>query len=69
MRLYSPRAFDSQRSVVEPQGLKVMVFYTRRTLAERAFLIGSTVLSNEPNSHRRFTSIAPGAFDSQGSVV
>jgi hypothetical protein len=37
--------------------------------SERAVLIGSTVLSNDSISHRQFASMAPGPFDSQGSVV
>jgi hypothetical protein len=40
-----------------------------RRLAESAVLIGSTVLSNDSNLDRQFASIAPGRFDSQGSVV
>jgi hypothetical protein len=40
-----------------------------RRLAEEALLIGLTVFSNDSNLDRQFASIAPGAFDSQGSVV
>jgi hypothetical protein len=37
--------------------------------AESALLIGSTVLSNDSDSHRQFASIAPWPFDSHKSVV
>jgi hypothetical protein len=47
-----PGPFDSQGSVVGPLGLVKMVFYMSRRLAESALLIGSTVLSNDSNSHR-----------------
>jgi hypothetical protein len=39
-----------------------------KRLAERAVLIRSTVLSNDSHQDRQFASIAPGAFDSQGSI-
>jgi hypothetical protein len=62
-------AADFQGSIVGPQGLVKLVFYVSMRLAESALLIGSTVLPNDSNSHRQFASIAPWAFDSQGSVV
>jgi hypothetical protein len=61
--------FDSQESIVGPPALFRMVFYMSRSLAESGLLIASTVLSNDSNLDRQFASIAPGAFDSQGSVV
>jgi hypothetical protein len=46
-----------------------MVFHMSKRLAESALLIGSTVLSNDSNLDRQFVSIAPGAFDFEGSIV
>jgi hypothetical protein len=43
----APWPFDSQRSVVGPQGLDIVVSYMSRRLSESAFLIASTVLSND----------------------
>jgi hypothetical protein len=41
----APRLFDSQGSIVGPQGLEKMVFYMDERYGESALLIGSTVLS------------------------
>jgi hypothetical protein len=60
---------DFQRSVVEPPAHAKTASHMSRRLAESAVLIGSTVLSNDSNLDRQFASIAPGRFDSQGSVV
>jgi hypothetical protein len=61
--------FDSRESVVGPPAFARTVFYMCRRSGESALSIGSTVLSNDSNLDRQFASIAPGAFDSQGSVV
>jgi hypothetical protein len=61
--------FDSQGSQVISPGLAKMLYYMSKSLAESTVLIGSTVLSNDSNSHRHFASIAPGRFDFEGSVV
>jgi hypothetical protein len=42
---------DSQKSVVGPPGLAQIIFYMFGSLAISALLIGSTVLSIDPNSH------------------
>jgi hypothetical protein len=60
---------DFQRSVVGPQGLDKLVSYMSKKLAASASLIGSTVLSNDWNSHRQFASTPSPTFDSRGSVV
>jgi hypothetical protein len=44
--------FDFQGSVVGPPELAKVVFYMSGNLAESAVLIGSTVLSIDPNLHR-----------------
>jgi hypothetical protein len=65
----APGRFDFEGSVVGPQGLVRMVFYMAKRLAEGALLIGSTVLSNDSNSHPQFASRAPGRFDFEGGIV
>jgi hypothetical protein len=65
----APWPFDSQRSVVGPQGLNRMVFYMSQRLDGSALLIASTLLSNDSNSHGQFASIAPWPFNSRRSVV
>jgi hypothetical protein len=55
-RQFAPIAhgpFDSQRSVVGPQGLDIIVFYMFQRLAESALMIGLMVLSIATNSHRQ----------------
>jgi hypothetical protein len=61
--------FDSRGSLVGPQGLDIMVLYMSKRFAESALLIGSTVLSNNSNSHRQFAPTTSGPFHSRGSVV
>jgi hypothetical protein len=46
-----------------------MAVYMFEMPAQSAVLIASTMLSNDSISHRQFASIAPGPFDSRGSVI
>jgi hypothetical protein len=55
----APWPIDSQRSVVGPQGLDIMVFYESKRLAESALMIGLMVLSIASNSHRHRSGNSP----------
>jgi hypothetical protein len=46
-----------------------MVFYMPQRFPEITLMIGLVLLSIERKMHRQFAAIAPGPFNSQGSIV
>jgi hypothetical protein len=65
----APGPFDSQKSVVGPQGLDRMVFYMSKRYAGSALWTGLMVLSIASNSDRHRSAKASAPCDFQRSVV
>jgi hypothetical protein len=56
-------------SFSQPPELARMVFYMPQRYPEITLMIGLVLLSIERKMHRQFAAIAPGPFNSQGSIV